>query len=292
MNCAQAKQLSIEGFFKRIGGIPQSIRGNEAYYFIPGRSQRTASLSVNTETNEWYDHATGKGGNALDLAITVYNTDISGALTKLDELFGGTAATNDFLFRRQKSSKPKLKTEVISAGRLQHPALLRYIESRCIPIVLANKYLKEIHYRHSGGKTFFSIGFENDKGGFELSNTNFKGCIAPKSITTIAGVTSGAIINITEGFFDFLSALSYSGKDQPDYDTIVLNSTALTAKAVEIIKKYDQVNLFLDRDKAGQQAGAIIQSNQRNIRDYSGIYAGYKDFNELLKARNHARTQV
>jgi len=33
---------------------------------------------------------------------------------------------------------------------------------------------------------YFSVGFENDKGGYELSSPlNFKGCIPPKEITAI-----------------------------------------------------------------------------------------------------------
>jgi hypothetical protein len=63
---------------------------------------------------------------------------------------------------------------------------------------LANQYCREVHYQNSAGK-FFSVGFLNDKGGYELSNKpNFKGCISPKDITTFRNNADACLV--FEGF--------------------------------------------------------------------------------------------
>ena len=59
----------------------------------------------------------------------------------------------------------------------------------------------------------------------ELSNFGFKGCLRKKAITTIPG--SKLEINVFEGFFDYLSALTYFSKDKLTGTTIILNTLTL-----------------------------------------------------------------
>lgn len=87
-------------------------------------------------------------------------------------------------------------------------------------------FLWEISYKTSD-KTFFALGFANDSGGWELRNPYFKGCMTPKSISTIKG-KDGERLQIFEGFMDFLSWRKLH--PEIEADSIVLNSLALLPK--------------------------------------------------------------
>ena len=82
----------------------------------------------------------------------------------------------------RKTSKHKLKIKVQS---LTNPYLLRYIAERGIPLSIANRFCSEIRYNNTN-RTYYAIGFANDAGGWEIRSPYFKGCIAPKAITTIS----------------------------------------------------------------------------------------------------------
>ena len=56
-------------------------------------------------------------------------------------------------------------------------------------------FLWEISYKISD-KTFFALGFANDAGGWELRNPYFKGCMAPKPISTIKGKDEQRLRNV------------------------------------------------------------------------------------------------
>ena len=72
---------------------------------------------------------------------------------------------------------------------ITHPKLIDWLQKRKIDLHLANLYCRGIHYQNQSGQ-FFSIGFDNDRGGYELSSpTGFKGCFPPKDIKTIRNVT-------------------------------------------------------------------------------------------------------
>jgi 5S rRNA maturation endonuclease (ribonuclease M5) len=63
-------------------------------------------------------------------------------------------------------------------------------------------------------------------------------------------------------------------------DFLVLNSTSMLFKTEEILKKYDNISLFLDNDPAGNKIKEIIRKNYKNVEDCSLFYHNYKDLNE------------
>jgi hypothetical protein len=104
---------------------------------------------------------------------------------------------------------------------------------------LANLYCKEIHYRNRD-KDYFSIGFRNDKDGYELSSPpSFKGCIAPKDITTIRNNQDSCLV--FEGFWDFLSCLTIQKTEKSKHDVAVLNSVANVQKVMDFLKAHREV---------------------------------------------------
>ena len=114
--------------------------------------------------------------------------------------------------------------------------LLRYLQGRGINVELAKRECKELHFTNNG-RPFFAIGFPNMAGGYEVRNSFFKGCIAPKDITHIRqqGEPREKCL-VFEGFMDYLSFLTLRMRNCPTIpdldrqDYAILNSTAMCRK--------------------------------------------------------------
>ena len=119
-----------------------------------------------------------------------------------------------------------------------------------------------------------------------LSDTNnFKGCVAPKAVTTIKRGTDR--LQIFEGFMDFLSWQTLNPSST--CDTIVLNSLALLPRIQEKIKSYKQVESFLDHDDAGRKSFEVLKHFCPSIIDGSVRYQTHKDINEWLVAQSKVK---
>lgn len=66
---------------------------------------------------------------------------------------------------------------------------------------------------------------------------------------------------------------------------MVLNSLVNLNGAFQEIKKYGQVELFLDRDKAGKEAARNLMDTLPQCVDQSGLFLPYKDLNEYWMNR-------
>ncbi len=164
--------------------------------------------------------------------------------------------------------------------KLENQYLLSYLRTRMIDITVAKQYTREIHYTVKE-KKFFAVGFQNDLGGFEIRSKYFKGSSSPKGITTIK--RDYHTLNIFEGFFDFLSFLTWLNAAETHGTSIILNSVANIQKIYRILPNYININLYLDNDPAGLEAVKKIQNVQPDAINQSKIiYPGHKDFNEFL----------
>ena len=218
MNLHNIKQQSIVDYLQQHGCSPQHIRGNAYWYCFPLRKEHTASFKVNTERNQWYDFATGEHGDIIDLVCILQHCSIAEAMKHLSSASNSstvrfsTPATPSFSFggTGTPAAHPAHHMELVSVKPITHPKLLQYLTERGLKMsdIYEKKsdvfsFLWEISYKISD-KTFFALGFANDAGGWELRNPYFKGCMAPKSISTIKG-KDGERLQIFEGFMDFLS---------------------------------------------------------------------------------------
>ena len=211
MNLHNIKQQSIVDYLQQQGYSPQHIRGNAYWYCSPLRNEHTASFKVNTERNQWYDFATGEHGDIIDLVCILQHCSIAEAMKHLLSA-SNTSAVNSstpiapsFSFGGTSipATSPVHHMELVSVKPITHPILLQYLAERGLKKSDVFSFLWEISYKISD-KTFFALGFTNDAGGWELRNPYFKGCMAPKSISTIKG-KGGQRLQIFEGFMDFLS---------------------------------------------------------------------------------------
>ena len=199
-------------------------------------------------------------------------------ISKAIELLGDIkqVAHRDFSFGGEsKASEHKLV--ILSAQPLNNPYLIHYIAERGIPISISNRFCSEIRYNNTN-QTYYAIGFANDAGGWEIRSLYFKGCIAPKAITTISKGTD--VLQIFEGFMDFLSWLTLNPASA--CDIIILNSLALLPRIQEKIKGYKQVESFLDNDEAGRKSFDVLKQFCPSIIDRSVRYRTHKDLNEWL----------
>jgi len=283
MNIAEAKNIPIADYLQSIGITPCKRQGNNLWYYSPFREETEPSFKVNLVRNEWKDFGSGgKGGNILKFVMERSGiNDVSQVLNIISD--ETPKIQNSFSFRQQEDLPA---FEDIQILQLEHPALVEYLKNRNIHIPLAQQICKEVSYRLKD-KPYFTIGFANDWGGYELRNEYFQGGLSPKTITTVQNGNDTCCI--FEGFMDYLSYLTLLHKRNPDVpninkrDFIILNSVSNISKAINIIGNYKEKYCYLDNDKGGVSAFREIQNKcGENVFDRSIHYREYKDLNDYL----------
>lgn len=278
MNCSEANNISIIGYLASQGISPTEVQNNHVWYCSPFRNETRPSFKVNRNLNQWFDFGTGENGTLIDLICKLTGTSVTGALIQLQR---PDLQPQSFSFGQHEYSE-RQRITIKYVQPLQNRALIQYLEARNINPGLSARYLKEAYYtttnRTGQTKQYFALAFENDLQGYELRNRYFKGC-TNKAITTLQAENK-KVLNLFEGFFDFLSALQYYNITRPNYQTIVLNSL-INIKDINL-DQYEKINLFLDNDPPGQKATTEIQANHNRVKDYSFLYRGFKDFNVFL----------
>jgi hypothetical protein len=285
-------EIAIKSYLANINIHPIKDYGHYGMYHCPFRSDHNASFKVDYNKNVWYDFGTNEGGTMIDLVMKLGNLSFHEAATKLEKEY----AINPDSFSFQGNAIPdevKNDTPVITIQNIMpitHPKLIAWVQERKIDLDLANLYCREIHYRNRD-KDFFSIGFRNDNGGYELSSPpDFKGCISPKDITTIRKNSNTCLV--FEGFWDFLSYLTLQKVEKSKHDIAVLNSVANVQKAMDFLKLYREIYTYLDNDEAGQKATELIQSANATVYNRSTKYADYKDLNDYLRQKTMVKPEV
>ena len=290
----ELKNISIVNYLVDSGFEIEKIRGGETVFISPNSNEKNGSFMVNPKKNVFFDNSnnksnTGEYGDIITLVRNLENCSFIDACNHL--LFNNYSAIIQPL---ASNNEVEIKTgnKVLSSTSLRSYALLTYLEKRRIRFSLADKYLKEVHYQNSKGN-FYALGFQNNLGGYELRSEHFKGATKPKTYTTIRGTVTSNTINVFEGFFSYLSALEYNKVEQLQNWTIVLNSVSNLSKFLaeqqaegQFIKSEDLIiNSFLDNDTGGKTALEKMIRLGFYVKDYSSIYKGYKDFNELLLSK-------
>lgn len=278
MHLHDIKQVSIVAYLAQAGFEAKHIKGVNYWYCSPLRSELTPSFKVNAERNQWYDFATGDHGDIIDLVCALQHCSTAEAMRRLAALkgvrlapsfsFGGTTPV--------RSQAPSM--ELIGVQAVKHPKLLLYLSERGLQPSDVFPFLSEVYYRVSE-KCFFTLGFPNDAGGWELRNPYFKGCFAPKAISTIKGTDSHKL-QLFEGFMDFLSWRKLHPEVQAD--SIILNSLTLLPKLIPTLHPYPIIESLLDNDEAGDRATKQLFDAGLPVKDMRACYAPYKDINEYL----------
>lgn len=272
----QVKQIDLVDYLSTLGYKTAKIRGNDYWYLSPLRDEKTPSFKVDQKINCWYDHGLGKGGNIIDFGIIYFNCTAVEFIKKLNSNFSLHQPIKVSPFKET----PAAKIIVLGDFMLSSTHLINYLAKRKIPYDIADKYCREVRYK-MGGKVYYGIGFKTDSSSFEIRNPFIKSASSPKSITTFKNGSDE--VAVFEGFFDFLSYQVYSVKQclNPT-DFIVLNSLSFFEKSRPVMESYNQVKLYLDNDKAGQNCSLYALSLSNKYEDESGLYKNYKDLNDWL----------
>ncbi|CAH8282328.1 CHC2-type zinc finger protein [Mariniflexile fucanivorans] len=280
INCETARNFSVEKALEKLGHFPNRTTEKEAWFLSPFRSETQASFKVSRTKNRWYDHGEGIGGNVIDLVCKILKCSIKEALDFLSD----SIPINIMEQRYQWDTTaidiiPCTDIKIIKFQDIMHPALIQYLNSRGISLMVANTYCKEVWYRFKETQ-FFAIGLRNSKNGWELRNRLFKNSSSPKSSTYIQNNSKQLVV--LEGMFDLLSLAMLDENLLKTSDILVLNSIAFIKEAEKYFETYDFVHLYLDNDSAGENATRYLTETYRNVIDQSDTYINHKDLNDLI----------
>tara|TARA_R110000764_G_scaffold219818_1_gene307693 strand:- start:117545 stop:118528 length:984 start_codon:yes stop_codon:yes gene_type:complete len=289
MDCEKARNIDIVSTLANLGHFPVRKTEKEAWFLSPFRIETQASFKVSLKKNYWIDFGTFEGGSTIDLVMKMENCSVREALERLSGNMG------HFSFHRRPNPTKKEHRanpiEIIETKEIEHRALENYLSSRSISIKTGRKLCKEIHYR-IGERAYFGVGLQNRSGGWELRNSYWKGSTSPKDVSLIKNDSKN--LTITEGMFDMLTLMELKPDIVNSHDLLVLNTTAFVKRMIKEIGKYENVELFLDRDKAGMGMTELLLEKCPNSRDMSSLYRGFKDINEwkVKSAKDEVRQRI
>ena len=275
MNISEARKTHLMDYLNQNGHKPIKIQYGNAWFISPMRQEKTPSFKVHLSRNVWYDFGSGEGGNLIDLVMKLHNTSFR---ETIDLIGRNSFSPVNYIQSCLADESGKIKIDSIQS--LSNPVLIQYLKSRAIALPFARLFLKEAFYTVHDRK-YFALAFKNDKDGYELRNAFFKTGSSPKYFTTIPGADN-SILNVFEGFMDFLSCCTYYNKI-PRFRTIVLNSLSFLPRIDSELEQAREVNLFLDNDPAGIGATQKIVNSDMQVKDWAPVlYPTHKDFNDFL----------
>ncbi|GHT42072.1 DNA primase [Bacteroidia bacterium] len=289
MTLNEIKQISIREYLGQMNMYPIKEYGYYGMYHCPFRSDHNASFKVDYNKNVWHDFGANEGGSIIDLVMRMKSISFVEAVRQLESKCVNTQKDNWANSQPEKQpTNPTLLIQDIIP--ITHPKLIAWVQERKIDLDLANLYCQEIYYLNQG-KNYFSIGFRNDKEGYELNSPpDFKGCISPKDITTIRDNRDACLV--FEGFWDFLSYLTIQKIKKTQHDVVILNSVANIQKAMDFIQAHRGIYTYLDNDDAGRKATELIQSAHSTVYNRSTKYADYKDLNDYLRQKPIVKSEA
>jgi DNA primase len=292
MNISQALQVPLPHVLQKLGHLPVKEKHNQLWYRSPFREEKTPSFHVHSVKNIWYDFGEEIGGNVIAFAITHLkksgNDHSAADALRWIKNITGIYDPIQVNYQRHEPQKIEPKLVLRQQTKLAHLALIRYLESRGIPVILANKHVREVLVKNvETNSSFFAIGFKNEDDGWELRNPLFKGCIAPKTISFVRGSKiNSEQIHIFEGFMDFLSVAAQTQLGLLEGDAIILNSLSCLTQSFPYIKDYGYKTLYswLDNDIAGSKATEKLKefiATEQGLmhRPMNEKYAPHKDVN-------------
>ena len=281
MNCEQAKRIDLVDFLARLGYQPaKTPRDGEYWYLSPLRDEKTPSFKVDRNRNYWIDFFDGASGSIIDLGIRLFQCSTQELLTKLSGSF------NDLNVAPAAKPKPAPRAPKIiitSVHPITSPALVTYLQNRCIPLDVAHSYLSEVHFMLRD-KSYYALGFKNQSGGYALRNAFFKAASKPNDVTLFRKDPDTLVI--FEGFFNFLSFAAHQqaiGKPLPS--ALILNSLSFFERSMPLMDEFKHKRLYLDNDPAGRKFTERVcgETNKGSFQDCSMQYKNYKDYNDWWK---------
>jgi len=152
---------------------------------------------------------------------------------------------------------------------------------------IANETLREIYYYiwiNNEKKHFFSVGWQNETGGWEIRNKYYSGCLGERKLTYIPA--NHRCLVVFEFYFNYLTWRRYYPGST--HSIIVLNTLDALDKAIGISGSYPLVQLYFSHKESGRMATKTFISTITHAVDRSVEYKKYKDYNDKLVAELRA----
>ena len=266
----RANAVDLEDFLSRQG--EKLLRS--------GREKRLASdHSITVRGNRWYDHATEKGGCAIDFVRMFYNQSFPDAVTML---LGGEQGVA-YRESANQQLEPKKPFVLPEANQTMHRAFAYLIKTRCVdPKVVSVFAGKHMIYEDVKYHNVVFVGFDSDgiprhahKRGTCQKGQPFKGNVEgcdPRYSFRWIGKSN--TVYVFEAPIDMLSFISMYQKGWMDHSYVALCGVAEHA-----------LMQLLDHDKAGIQARERIKKNlsERGYHMVFSLFSNLKDWNEDLQ---------
>lgn len=282
MNAKEANKTPIPSYLNRLGIKPSKVKGDSLFYLSPYREENTPSFKVSNAKNLWVDYGDGNaGGTLIDLVLKLNPTySISDAIKEISGIGG-----HSFSFHKPVSSLVQpvkgdetpgitvIRTKPLGSNR----AITDYLHSRCVSLETAKNFCREVYYS-IGDKRYFGLGNEHENG-WAIRNKYWKGCSA-QGFSYYKNQSD--TLCLFEGIFDLMSYVELQKNEKKREDFIVLNSLGNLKDVFPEIPKYDRVDLYLDRDIAGEKASRLLMDSFSRCSDRSSFALPYKDLNEYL----------
>ena len=291
MTKSEAKSIPIPKLLEKLGHQPDRRRqhGNDLWYRSPfGADEGEPSFHVNLSKNIWYDFAPGgkgRGGDIFELVMCLQGCDFASAMAFLEKTFADERSASLVNVR---PPAPGPAFDLLETSAAFAPSLFQFLQKeRGIKLDQAREFIRQVHFQNAEGRRFFGAGLPNRAGGWEVGNPYFTGCVGPKDISIFPGRSPEAV-SVFSGMFDFLSALTWYGKNALlQTDVLVLHAPVLLGRAVEWLRERPQcrtLKMYLTNDGAGEEAIAVVRRELPDciIEPCFALYLGFRDFNEFL----------
>lgn len=260
------------------------------HYYSPFREETNRSFHVNPRKNVWYDFGTAEGGGVLSLVIKLSNCDQEEAFDILAQMNTSFIPSYQYVAPSPARKEPERSIIIDHIGKeFRRRKLLKYAAERGISKETLDRFCVQITYHnvYSPSLKHTAIGFPNQLGGYVLRSDSVKKCSASGiSIIRSESNVGNDCVSVFEGFFDFLSWIEDQGIDALPCDICVLNSVSNLKRALGFLNEHREIHLYLDNDRAGDEAAAQIEcfcvNDLTRVVRMSHLFDGYKDYNEML----------
>lgn len=261
-----------------------------------GREKRLASdHSVTVRGNQWYDHASEKGGCAIDFVQMFYGKSFPDAVTMLLNGEQGQAYRSSEP-RRSEPPKPFALPEAHTDMRRVYAYLTK---TRCIDRSVVSVFTKaKMIYEDAKYHNAVFVGFDPDgvarhahKRGTYTQGEPFKGNVdGGDPRYSFHHIGQSDTVYVFEAPIDLLSFLSLYPQDWQRHSYVALCGVAEHALTQLLTEnpQVQKIGLCLDNDKAGIKARERLTGilSERGYGNVFPLFSQQKDWNEDLQDRS------
>jgi hypothetical protein len=310
MKIIEAKSIPLDQFILYAKGLTGKLRAGRLWYCSPYRNENSPSFALSRDRMAWYDHGVGEGGNIIDLAMRLAQTDdVATSLRYIETSMGSGYIIQPprVEFKPMEPEAPYYKILECAPfemydywGKLTPHT--KYLGARGINVERVAPYLNSIKFNAKDDakknvKTGF--GMKNVLDGYEVrSNLSGMGyrpvTVGEKTVTVLEAKDSslGAGDKHTRPwhvFYSMMDFLTFISNDNPPmgyYNFMLIHGDGLADRAVEFLQNMKPSFMahytHQDANGNGQRAALEVMAALPDWQagDMSHKYEGYKDLNE------------